>query len=584
MRRPEHRSRGRSELGSEPRTYRARPRHCRTLSFKGHDVDVNSVAFSPDGSLLATTGDDGALKVWDPDSGELVSSVTEEGPVWGPSFSADGSLVSASWTEKGSVRVMDSDTGRVVSAIEGIETGPFDTDLSPDGARVAATEIGDRFIRVFDVDSRRQLFRLRGLRYGASTVAWDPTGRRLATAANDGSVYIWDGRNGKQLFELIGHTGLAITVDWSPDAKRLLSGGSDGTARVWELRAHGTRQLMSLSATDTRNGALAAFSPDGRHVITGDFGIQAAKIWDVGPSGDAEWAGFPTDELAPVAVALLPNGDVVAPIKRGSAAIWDIETGERESTWGLAHDPGSALVEIAVAPDGTRVAGVPNFSRDVTVWDPSTGAEVFHADVGTEISAAAWSPDSRTLALGAGSSLLLFDREGELIQRVDAGAQALRAVGFSPAGDLLVTGGIDEVQEGHGKLTWWTVNGESRVEKRDEIDVDSEVSALAFDREGMTVATAQLRGSVETYAVDDGEMLTRFSPQSGPVSDVEFSIVGNRRRGRDRASVLGRNGHGEPHLGGTRLPRHRVGVHGRWTEARLRRRRRNRTCVGARSR
>jgi WD40 repeat protein len=122
--------------------------------------------------------------------------------------------------------------------------------------------------------------------------------------------------------------------------------------------------------------------------------------------------------------------------------------------------------------------------------------------------------------------LLLFDREGELIQRVDAGAQALQAVGFSPAGDLLVTGGIDEVQEGHGKLTWWTVNGESRVEKRDEIDVDSEVSALAFDREGMTVATAQLRGSVETYAVDDGEMLTRFSPQSGPVSDVEFSIDG----------------------------------------------------------
>jgi hypothetical protein len=67
------------------------------LSFEGHDGDVNDVAFSPDGSMLASTGDDGKLKVWDSSAGRLLASASGNGAVFGPSFSADGSLVAAAW-------------------------------------------------------------------------------------------------------------------------------------------------------------------------------------------------------------------------------------------------------------------------------------------------------------------------------------------------------------------------------------------------------------------------------------------------------------------------------------------------------
>jgi WD40 repeat protein/class 3 adenylate cyclase len=506
----------------------------RTTSFKGHDVDVNSVAFSHDGSMLATTGDDGALKVWGPDDGKLQSSFAGEGEVWGPSFSPDGSLVSASWPDEGSVRVMRSTSGRVVNAIR-VEGLPFDTDLSPDGRRVAVTQSFDRFILVFDVRTGERLFTLRGLPYGASTVAWNADGRLLATASNDGSVYIWDGRTGRQLSELIGHTGVAITVDWSPDSKRLLSGGSDGTARVWQLREHGAREIMSLSAADTRTGALAAFSPDASHVVTGDFGIEAAKVWDVGVAGDAEWASFPTDELAPVAVSLLPNGDVVAPIKRGSAAIWDVESGRRVTTLGPARDivagrpitTGSALVAIAVSPDGTRVAAIPNFSRVVTVWDPSTGDEAFHVEVGTESYSTTWSPNSQVLAIAAGDSLSLHDRAGNEIQRVAAAQQYLESMRFAPEGDVLVTGAADEQRDGGGKLTWWTLAEDRHLRKEREMEVPSVAVAIAFDPAGTRVAAAQQDGSVQVFDAENGRSLVRFSANSGPLSDVEFSNDGN---------------------------------------------------------
>ena len=77
------------------------------LSFQGHDGDVNDVAFSSDGSRLATTGDDGTLKVWDPSTGQLVSSMSGDVAASGPSFSADDSLVAAAWFEASEVRVLD---------------------------------------------------------------------------------------------------------------------------------------------------------------------------------------------------------------------------------------------------------------------------------------------------------------------------------------------------------------------------------------------------------------------------------------------------------------------------------------------
>ena len=141
----------------------------RTLSFHGHDGDVNDVAFSPDGSRLASTGEDGKLKVWDPSTGRLVSTLGAPGGAWGPSFSADGSLVAAAWkTDDGegliSVRILDLSTDRVVSTIPVI--GAVDTALSPDGEHVAvvtATDLpGDEVGAVFDVNTGEEAFALAG--------------------------------------------------------------------------------------------------------------------------------------------------------------------------------------------------------------------------------------------------------------------------------------------------------------------------------------------------------------------------------------------------------------------------------------
>ena len=116
------------------------------LSFPAHEFDINDLAYSADGSLVASTGDDGALRLWDPVTGEerAAFEFPARGEVWGPSFSPDGSRVAASWPQTEAVRVFDLGSGRVVWEASLTAHG---TEFSPDGEFLAIvqTDVADRY-------------------------------------------------------------------------------------------------------------------------------------------------------------------------------------------------------------------------------------------------------------------------------------------------------------------------------------------------------------------------------------------------------------------------------------------------------
>ena len=339
------------------------------LAFKAHDADINDVAFSPDGSLLATTGDDGTLKVWNASTGRLFSSVSADGSafgVWGPSFSEDGSLVAAAWSDwggpetVGSVRVLDLSTDRVVSNIP--IAGAIDTALSPDGKRLAvASWWPERNVgAVFDVETGREVFGLSGPNDCCPPfsrgVSWSPDGRYIA-ASSVNNTLIWEAETGRLRYTLPGHTGFAFSVAWSPDSSRLVTGGSDGAAKVWEIGVEGVRELWSLSAQETKSGIVGvAFSPSGTRVMAGDAGISAVKIWDLGPDGDAEWANLPAADY-PAAV-FMPDGQRVVAVNPNddrALTIWDLQTGRDLRMLG-PRPTDFGFPSFDVSPDGSSIA------------------------------------------------------------------------------------------------------------------------------------------------------------------------------------------------------------------------------------
>jgi WD40 repeat protein/DNA-binding SARP family transcriptional activator len=402
-------------------------------SWHGHDVDVNDVAFNHDGTMLATTGDDGAARIWDPETGKEVRSVKgDTGQVWGPSFSPDGSLFAAAWQDEGVVRVLDVATGRVVREIRSIPQ-PRTTSFDPKGTRLGVASPrqpvadSDPGAVVVDVASGDELFALEGHVGGVNDVDWSPDGMSIATASGDGSARFFDASTGHPLFSLWGHRAGVLDLDWGPGsdlaAGLVITASSDGTAKLWGLFENGGLEFATVSAQDTRSGIDGvAFSPDGTRVMTGNRDISATRVWDVSRTGDAEIVNLATTAFAAPAVTFSPDGRyLLSTGPAGSVTVWDAQTHTFVRSLGASSpsgvpswvttsffppvgSPGDVRF-IDLSPDGRLVAaGGPG---GVRVWDMNTGREVFArppAPVPGIDNQVAWSPSRDILAVTGGES------------------------------------------------------------------------------------------------------------------------------------------------------------------------------------
>ena len=247
------------------------------------------MVFSADGSMLASVGDEGAVKVWDPTTGDQISAFDSTGEPYWASFSADGSLLITIWAGSGRTRLTDVATGELVDEylIEDVEVAS----ISPDGTKIAVGLAAPPFAVVVDAQSGETIVPLEGHANLTTWVAWSPDGTRIATASQDSTARIWDAETGAVEAVAVGHKSVVNVVDWSPDGTRIATGGNDGTARVWDLGDDVATEVLRLSARDLSNGVAAvSFSPDGDRLLTSDLSVTAAKVFDVSRTGGGEVA------------------------------------------------------------------------------------------------------------------------------------------------------------------------------------------------------------------------------------------------------------------------------------------------------
>ncbi len=468
-------------------------------------VDYNAeVAFSADGSMLAVTGNDGALKVFDEASGDLLSSVPGSSWAFGPSFSADGSLAGAVWDrgpgDPGAARVVDLSTQRVLSF-----PAPGDakaTALSPDGTQMAvASASPPGVVQVTDIATGDVRELTNPGRYGFTSVAWSPDGRYIAAGGWDAAVPVW-GARGRLRFLLTGHTDGAHWLDWSPDSSALVTGSDDGTAKVWGITDHGAPELMTLAAQE---GVISgvAFSGDGTQVMTGSE-TSAIKIWDVGPTGDAEWAHVPND--GDVMFARTGRELVTSSVIDGKVTVLDLDTGEQRQVGSVRPYGALPDVEHDLSPDGSSVAiryGYP-FSQKLSVRAVATGNELFAID--ENVGEVDWSPSGENLAVGLRGSVSIYDRSGHEVVSLPGGD----AGKFGPHG-LIATYGVSNI------AIWdW---------RREEViaTLPVGVGQVAFDPSGQRIATEDL----EIWDVASEKLSLRL-PYSLRDVTVAFSPDGTR--------------------------------------------------------
>jgi WD40 repeat protein len=258
------------------------------LTLKGHEerrVNQDEIlglqcrlAWSPDGTHLATAGLDGTAKVWETASGrEVFAFPAGHGMVCSVGWNPDGSHLAAGATD-GTIHVVEGLKETPKVHLFKAHPGGYVRCVawSPQGDRLASGG-SDALVKVWNPLSGVELAHLRGHQYPLVLgVAWSPDGKRLASAAGDRFVMVWDAETGRDIWTMRGHTAFVDGVVWRPDGTRLASAGFDNSVRVWDPR---TGEETLVLRGDSARVWDVSWHPDGAELAAASNDGQI-WIWD----------------------------------------------------------------------------------------------------------------------------------------------------------------------------------------------------------------------------------------------------------------------------------------------------------------
>ena len=231
----------------------------RQLPASRHTGDVFGVAFSPDGTTLASASRDNTLKLWDITTGtEIRSFAGHTDAVWGVAFSPDGTTL-ASASRDNTLKLWDITTGTEIRSFAGHTDAVWGVAFSPDGTTLASAS-RDNTLKLWDITTGTEIRSFAGHTDAVWGVAFSPDGTTLASASRDNTLKLWDITTGTEIRSFAGHTDDVWDVAFSPDGTTLASASYDNTLKLWDITT-GTEIRSFAGHTSYVFGV--ALSPDG---------------------------------------------------------------------------------------------------------------------------------------------------------------------------------------------------------------------------------------------------------------------------------------------------------------------------------
>jgi len=291
------------------------------MNLTRHDRPVRSVAYSPDGRLLASGSADGTVRIWNALTGEetIAPLQSGDGEVCTVAFAHDGLRV-ISGTHENAVHIWDVRSGRVA--------------MPP----------------------------LRGHSNWVISVAVSPNDRLIASGSADKSCRLWDATTGHAIAELTGHTDWVRSVAFSLDGKTLVSGSDDCTVRLWDVS---TCKLEGQPLRGERGYVMSvAFSPDGQFIAAGFDDAQEIRIWNVS-TGEEIGAPLKTGCIV-LGLVFAPDGSYIASTDPHGVRFWNWKTGLDIAPALSGHT--DSVTALSYSSDGHYLASASN-DCTIRIWD-----------------------------------------------------------------------------------------------------------------------------------------------------------------------------------------------------------------------
>jgi WD40 repeat protein len=490
--------------------------------FKDTFSQVLSVAFSPDGQLLAASDVSYEIHVWRvADAQPILTLQAQDGWCWSVTISPDNQTLASS--ANGTVDLWNLVTGERYGQLRGSSSRVFSLAFSPDG-RFLACGGEDHLIRVWSVQRRTLMHCLVGHGDEVRSVAFAPQGylqpgqpltsslahHQLASGSYDGTVRLWNLGTGDWV--AIATQSKVWSIAFSPDGSTLASGQHDGTVGLWDVATQTAIRTLRGHTAPVRS---VAFRPDSCCLASGSQD-KSIRLWNW-QTGQVDWV-LQGHKSWVSNVAFSPDGSTLASSSEDqSVRLWD---SQQKQTLRVLRGYNSGVWSVALTPDGTHLVSGGQ-DRQVRLW-PLTEPGVQQELGGHQgwVLAVAVSPDNRWIASGGeDGTVRLWNRQtGTLVATWTDHSHEVWSVEFVPQSPLLISSSLD------GSIRLWSTETQTGVGVLQ--GHDSGIWALAVSPDGRRLASGSQDQTVRIWDIDSQTCVQTLACKGMWVRGVAFSPDG----------------------------------------------------------
>lgn len=469
-----------------------------------------SMAYSPDGQLLAIGNADNKVRIWQvEDYKELFTCGGHGSWVFSVAFTPDGQTVASGSFDK-TVKLWDVSTGRCLRTLEGHTGWIFGVAISPDG-QILVSASNDRTFRIWDKHTGECLHVVT-----ADTTVWcvsfSPDGRWLASGHDDGTVRLWQVGSWQLATTFSGHSNWVRTLTFSPDGQYLVSGSNDTTLRVWEVE---TEECLKVLTGHTLNVNAVTFHPEGDILATGS-NDTTVRLWNFA-TGQC-FKVLQGHSVALWTVAFHPDGaTLISGSNDSTIKIWHAQTGEPLRTF---QGYCAGVKSINLNSTSTLLASGGD-DKVVRLWDVQTGQCVrMLTGYFSWIWCIRFSPTHELLASGGGSdyTIRLWNLQtSQPLRDLQGHNNIILSVAFSPNGFYLASGSIDETVK-----LWKPLTGECLK----TLKHSARVWSVGFSPDSQCLVSGVDNATIKIWDIATGDCLKTLEGHQSLVFVVIYSPTG----------------------------------------------------------
>ena len=487
------------------------------MTLRGHTDWIQSVVFSPDNQILASTSFDTTIKLWDVLSGKCLRTLQgHHAPVMSVVFIPlpKERYLLASCSFDGTIKLWDINNGGCLKTLYGHTKEIYCISYNLKSNLLASGSV-DETIKLWKLSTGECIKTLLGHNHNVWSLAFTKDGKNLVSGSADKTIKLWDVSTGNCTKTLQGHSREVMSVQLSQDNQIIASSSRDATIRLWDIET-GKNIKTFLGGKSWVWSAI--FSPNSQHIITGGYDFNV-KFWEMKTGRCLK--KIQGNHKQTYAITFSSDGKLLANsywLNNNSIKIWDVASGECIK---ILQGHSNWVTCIAFSPDNQLLASG-SFDRTIKIWDISTGRclKTMLGHCG-ELTSIVFSPNSNFIfSSSIDETIKIWNiYTGEIVKDLTGHDEPIHSITFNAANNILASGSKDQT------IKLWNINTGECVKTLQ--GHTNWIFSVAFNQKGNILASASHDKTIRLFDTNTGHCINILHNKSARVYSVTFNSKGN---------------------------------------------------------